>query len=697
MFGNFNLNAGLSQLQDLGGRFQKIKEDLEQNIESSLRTNIAPSASGDEAGGINAPADGVVAFGEWEGYSLPSPATAKVPSAKRHEQDQEEFEQQIASMQSSQDSHEQQATITDLVQEKSEVEDMGKEAVWDMVQQLQAGLQAREKQLERQGEQLANMQEVQQQLQARNEELVIKAAKVSEEDMAAVQAECERRLGAAERKVYALVKERDALRRGSDKLSSAHDLLKEKDSIIAQVMEEGERLSIKQSNMETTIKKLRGQVKELEASHTQTAAKLAAEEAKTEAATQARQKAEAAAAASLQQHKADAEQQKQHFGNLLKEAHRSQAAAEDKAAASAKEGLGKRVKEAEASAQALAESVEELRLTLDRQRASAELREEGLQREVRDLEQRCQAAEARHQDLAANIPEATRPLLRQLEAMQASASANAQAWAAAEASLTARLNDSESAAAGAGEREKRAWQKLQAANTRMAATTAALDALKAELADANAEVERAQQAQRAASARCSKAEEQLSHALQAESSAHQRHTHLEHTLGEQLANEQAQSLEASLAAEERIQALEQRLASQQQGSTADQTAAGDPPAMAAPGYRWQLVRSSDKLSSSAHAPTGMAAPESSAASDNGSGLSYDAGPASIHHHTRFQIGTAGELDRLRTALRQKDDQVVSLQSQLTNLEATRDSLAEEVIAAAGSEEAARSALADATV
>lgn len=62
MFGNFNLNAGLSQLQDLGGRFQKIKEDLEQNIESSLRTNIAPSASGDEAGG-DAPADGVVAFG----------------------------------------------------------------------------------------------------------------------------------------------------------------------------------------------------------------------------------------------------------------------------------------------------------------------------------------------------------------------------------------------------------------------------------------------------------------------------------------------------------------------------------------------------------------------------------------------------------------------------------------------------------
>lgn len=70
--------------------------------------------------------------------------------------------------------------------------------------------------------------------------------------------------------------------------------------------------------------------------------------------------------------------------------------------------------------------------------------------------------------------------------VQASASANAQAWAAAEASLTARLNDAESAGAAAAEREKRAWEKLQASNMRLAATSAAIDALKAELSDANA-------------------------------------------------------------------------------------------------------------------------------------------------------------------------------------------------------------------
>ncbi len=49
-----------------------------------------------------------------------------------------------------------------------------------------------------------------------------------------MRAEFEARLGAVDRKVYALTKERDALRRGADKLNSANDLVKEKDAIIQQ-------------------------------------------------------------------------------------------------------------------------------------------------------------------------------------------------------------------------------------------------------------------------------------------------------------------------------------------------------------------------------------------------------------------------------------------------------------------------------
>ena len=87
------------------------------------------------------------------------------------------------------------------------------------------------------------------------------------------------------------------------------------------------------------------------------------------------------------------------------------------------------------------------------------------------------------------------------------------------------------------------------------------------------------------------------------------------------------------------------------------------------GYRWQLVRSSDKTSSPPH--TSSALSEASAASDRGSDAPtpHEAGST---HHPRSHAGTAGELDRLRTALRQKEDQMASLQSQLTNLEATRD-------------------------
>lgn len=57
----------------------------------------------------------------------------------------------------------------------------------------------------------------------------------------------------------------------------------------------------------------------------------------------------------------------------------------------------------------------------------------------------------------------------------------------------------------------------------------------------------------------------------------------------QLAEEQAQSMAASEAAEEHIEALEQRLASHAQASSVQQTAAGDPPAMAAPGQSYVCV------------------------------------------------------------------------------------------------------------
>lgn len=66
------------------------------------------------------------------------------------------------------------------------------------------------------------------------------------------------------------------------------------------------------------------------------------------------------------------------------------------------------------------------------------------------------------QELAARLPEATRPLLRQLEANRAAAEAQAAAWAAAERSLSQRRADAEARAAAASEAARSAAERLQA-------------------------------------------------------------------------------------------------------------------------------------------------------------------------------------------------------------------------------------------
>lgn len=238
--------------------------------------------------------------------------------------------------------------------------------------------------------------------QARNEELARKSAKASEEDIKQLTEEMEARLGASERKVYALTKEREMLRRGNEKLASANDLLKEKDNIIAQVtrllaarlaegrtggafqgangrfvltfslsvcqykpqprsrrgagslsheqvvreqwppllpaleswdwsqvMAEGEQLSKKQLAQESTIKKLRQQLKEAEISRKELAAEAAAERSKVEETLEARQKAETDLAAAWAAHKTELEAEKGHYESLVARARSAQVTPEN--------------------------------------------------------------------------------------------------------------------------------------------------------------------------------------------------------------------------------------------------------------------------------------------------------------------------------------------------------------------------------
>ncbi len=75
------------------------------------------------------------------------------------------------------------------------------------------------------------------------------------------------------------------------------------------------------------------------------------------------------------------------------------------------------------------------------------------------LKARLQAAEARNEELASAVPEATRPLLRQIEALQASNAEKAKIWEEIERTLTLRINDADLQAQQSIEREREALDK----------------------------------------------------------------------------------------------------------------------------------------------------------------------------------------------------------------------------------------------
>ncbi|BBN69438.1 heat shock protein 60 [Prunus dulcis] len=93
---------------------------------------------------------------------------------------------------------------------------------------------------------------------------IIEQRKSNDAEVESLREEYHQRVATLERKVYALTKERDTLRREQNKKSDAAALLKEKDEIINQVMAEGEELSKKQAAQEGQIRKLRAQIREFE-------------------------------------------------------------------------------------------------------------------------------------------------------------------------------------------------------------------------------------------------------------------------------------------------------------------------------------------------------------------------------------------------------------------------------------------------
>ncbi|KAK8988672.1 hypothetical protein V6N11_030052 [Hibiscus sabdariffa] len=342
---------------------------------------------------------------------------------------------------------------------------------------MESALQGAAKQSQAKADEIAKLMNENEQLKAVIEDLKRKS---DEAEIELLREEYHQRVSTLERKVYALTKERDTLRREQNKKSDAAALLKEKDEIIKQVMAEGEELSKKQATQEAHIRKLRAQIREHEEEKKGLATKLQVEENKVESIKKDKTATEKLLQETIEKHQVELAAQKDFYTNALNAAREAEALAEARANNEARTELEIRLREAEERESMLVQTLEELRQTLSRKEQQAVFREDMLRRDIEDLQKHYQASERRCEELITQVPESTRPLLRQIEAMQETTSRKAEAWAAVERSLNSRLQEAEAKAAAAEERERSVNERLSQTLSRINVLEAQISCLRAE-------------------------------------------------------------------------------------------------------------------------------------------------------------------------------------------------------------------------
>ncbi|XP_078167880.1 golgin Putative 5 isoform X2 [Carex rostrata] len=355
---------------------------------------------------------------------------------------------------------------------------------------MEAALQGAARQAQAKADEMTRLMNENDQLKSTIEDLKRKSM---ESEVDSLKEEYHQRVASLERKIYALTKERDTLRREQNKKSDAAALLKEKDEIINQVMAEGEELSKKQAAQEATIRKLRAQIREFEEEKQRLNSKLQVEEAKVESIKRDKAATEKLLQETIEKNQAELAAQKEFYANALSAAKEAEAVAEARANSEAKVELETRIREASEKEAMLVQTIEELRHTLTRKEQEVAFKEEMFKRDLDDLQKRYQASELRYNELVTQVPESTRPLLRQIEAMQETAARRAEAWAGVERSLNSRLQDAEAKAAAAEEKERSLNERLSQSLSRITILETQITCLRTEQTQLSRSLEKERQ------------------------------------------------------------------------------------------------------------------------------------------------------------------------------------------------------------
>ncbi|CAL4909525.1 unnamed protein product [Urochloa decumbens] len=526
---------------------------------------------------------------------------------------------------------------------------------------MEAALQGAARQSQSKADEIARLMNENEQLKSTIDDL---KSKSSEAEMDALKDEYHQRVATLERKVYALTKERDTLRREQNKKSDAAALLKEKDEIITQVMAEGEELSKKQAAQEATIRKLRAQIRELEEEKQRLNSKIQVEETKVESIKRDKAATEKLLQETIERNQTELAAQKEFYTNALNAAKEAEALAEARVNSEAKVELESLLREAGEKENMLIKTIEELRHSLTRQEQEAAFREERLKRDYDDLQKRYQASELRYNELVTQVPESTRPLLRQIEAMQETAARREEAWAGVERTLNSRLQEAEAKAAAAEEKERSINERLSQSSSRITVLETQITILRTEQTQLSRSLEK--ERQRASESR----QEYL--AIKEEAAIQEgRAKQLEEELKELRARHKKELQEAAEHRELLEKDLEREKAAR---AEIEKTSSREAPKVPLPDQRNAPLR---KLSSSGSINSLEESHFLQASldlSDNASLERRMSSESNMSYYLRAMTPSAFE-----SALRQKDGELASYMSRLASLESIRNSLAEELV------------------
>uniref|UniRef100_A0A672HT45 TATA element modulatory factor 1 TATA binding domain-containing protein n=1 Tax=Salarias fasciatus TaxID=181472 RepID=A0A672HT45_SALFA len=345
------------------------------------------------------------------------------------------------------------------------------------------------------------------------------------------------RIADAERKAQLACKERDIAKKEIKGLreelstrlnaSDTMEIIKEKEEQIRGLLEEGEKLSKQQLQQSNIIKKLRAKEKDTDMRTTKQQKKIKEQEeelkhlqqvldGKEEVEKQHRENIKRLNTMVERQEKElsrlqlESEEQQEKGRSLqaaldnsykeLAELHKvnaSRASEAEEAALSreiqAKEQLSltleKAQEEARIQQEVLANQVADLRLALQRAEQQQARKEDYLREEISELQQRLQDAETRNQELSQSVTSATRPLLRQIENLQASLGGQTASWEKLEKSISDRLTDAQAQLAVAVEKERSAAEELLSIKSQLASLESQNSTLRQEKARLLAQLE----------------------------------------------------------------------------------------------------------------------------------------------------------------------------------------------------------------